>query len=74
MTSEDKKVLTGTVVWFSKGFGFIKPDAEEKDLFVHYSDLSMDGFKTLQKDQRVSYEIGTNHRGQPKAINVAPQK
>ena len=68
----DDKVFTGVVVWFniSKGFGFIKPNEGDVDVFCHYSDIAVEGFKTLQKDQKVSYQIGTNHRGQPKAINV----
>lgn len=61
---------TGTVVWFSKGFGFIKPDGSDTDVFVHYSDIACEGYRTLQKDQKVSYELGLNKRDQPKAINV----
>jgi cold shock protein len=69
MIMEDGKVYVGTVVWF-RGIGFIKPDDSETDIFVHYSDIAMEGYKTLQKDQRVSYEIGLNNRGQNKAVNV----
>ncbi len=62
----------GTVVWFDAklGYGFIARDGE-KDLFVHWSDVSCDGFKTLKKGQQVAYSIGLNQRGQPKAVEVA---
>jgi cold shock protein len=66
---DDKKVFYGEVVWF-KTFGFIKPEAGDKDIFVHYSDINTEGYKTLQKGQKVSFEMGLNNRGQPKAINV----
>lgn len=49
--------LTGTVKWFdnAKGFGFIAPDGAEKDIFVHYSDILQEGFKTLHEGERVSF-------------------
>ncbi len=67
----DVKVMTGVVVWFDskKGIGFIKPDDGGKDLFLHFTNIQMDGFKTVKPLQRVSYEIGSNHRG-PQSINV----
>jgi CspA family cold shock protein len=65
------KTYLGLVVWFSKGYGFIKPDIGDKDIFVHFSDLEILGFKTLQKGERVSYKIGKNKRGQDKAIDVS---
>lgn len=68
--SDENKVYYAVVVWFQKGYGFLKPDESNADIFVHYSDLSMEGYKTLSKGQLVSYQIGTNRRGQPKAINV----
>ena len=69
------EVFNGTVIWFNngKGFGFIKwskDGLEQNDLFVYWSDIDMQGYKTLQKDQVVSFEIGTNHSGKPKAILV----
>lgn len=66
------EVKNGVVVWFDpkKGYGFIGQENNEPDLFVHFSDVNSEGFKTLYKDQKVSYEIGTNKRGQPKAVNV----
>ena len=62
---------TGTVKWFnnSKGYGFITPSEGGRDLFVHHSSLQMDGFKTLNEAQSVSYEVGDSDRG-PVAINV----
>ena len=62
---------TGTVKWFDnkKGYGFITPTEGGKDLFVHMTEIKMDGFKTLTEEQRVSYEVGTSDRG-PVATNV----
>jgi len=68
--SEENKVLYGQVIFFVKGFGFIKQDQSDVDIFVHYSDISMEGYKTLAKGQLVSYQVGLNRRSQPKAINV----
>ena len=64
-------VRTGTVLWFSSrtGIGFIDRDDGAGDIFVHWSNISADGFKTLKPGQRVSFEIGENHRGE-QAINV----
>ncbi len=68
----EDNVKYGRVVWFNfkRGFGFIQPDLGGADIFLYYSDLVMEGFKTVNKDQRVSYEVGMNIRGQPKAISV----
>ena len=65
------KVLTGKVCWFDakKGIGFITKDDGSGDLFVHWSNLQMEGFKTLKPNQFVSYELGQNHHG-PQAVNV----
>lgn len=62
--------MTGIVKWFSsqKGYGFIT-DEEGKDVFVHFSGLKMDGFKTLKEGQKVSYDLNQSDRG-PQAINV----
>lgn len=63
----------GEVIWFSKGIGFIKWDLNnvpQKDMFVHYSDINCEGFKNLYKNQKVSFKIGKNNSGQPKAIEV----
>ena len=65
---------TGTVKWFDnkKGYGFITPTDGSKDLFVHMSGITMEGFKPLTEDQTVHYEVGDSERG-PVATNVIPQ-
>ena len=66
-------MATGTVKWFSddKGFGFITPDDQGKDLFVHHTDIEADGFRTLAEGARVEYESQAGDKG-PKAVNVRP--
>ena len=61
---------TGTVKWFdsAKGFGFISSD-EGKDVFVHFSAIVSNGFKTLEEGQKVTFEIVEGARG-PQAANV----
>ena len=68
------EVKEGTVKWFndSKGFGFIEPSGGGKDLFVHMSEIKMEGFKTLKDGQNVDYEAGTSDKG-PCATNVVPK-
>ncbi len=64
---------TGTVKWFNadKGYGFITPDDGGKDLFVHHSEIKVDGFATLADGQKVEYAIGQGQKG-PCATNVVP--
>jgi CspA family cold shock protein len=62
--------MNGTVKWFNnqKGFGFIS-DEQGNDVFVHYSGLNMDGFKSLEEGQEVQFEVTQGAKG-PQAINV----
>ena len=62
---------TGECIWFSSrtGIGFIARDDGIGDIFIHYSNIVADGFKTLKAGDRVSFEIGENHRGE-QAVNV----
>ena len=65
----------GEVIFFDpkRGYGFIlwsKAEAQQKDLFVHFSDIVCEGYKTLYKGQKVSFGLGMNKNGIPKAINV----
>ena len=64
---------TGTVKWFSddKGFGFITPDDQSADLFVHHSAIAGNGYRSLTEGAKVSYEAEAGPKG-PKAINVQP--
>ena len=66
-------MATGTVSKFmdSKGFGFITPDDGGKDVFVHFSDIQADGFRSLSPGQRVTFDIAHEAKG-PKASNVTP--
>ncbi|MBZ2279531.1 MAG: transcription antiterminator/RNA stability regulator CspE [Candidatus Blochmannia sp. A2] len=63
--------IKGQVKWFneSKGFGFITPLDGSKDVFVHFSSIQGDGFKTLSEGQQVEFEIQDGQKG-PAAINV----
>jgi len=65
-------MTTGTVKWFNstKGFGFIQPDNGGPDVFVHISAVERAGMRTLDKDQRVSYELETDNRGKTSAVNL----
>ncbi len=63
--------INGTVKWFSrvKGYGFISPDGGEKDVFVHYSAITGDGYRNLEEGQRVEFEIEDSPKG-PQAAQV----
>ena len=64
---------TGTVKWFNegKGFGFIAQDNGGNDLFAHFSEIRSSGFKTLQENQRVEFDITQGQKGLP-ASNIRP--
>jgi CspA family cold shock protein len=64
---------TGTVKWFndSKGYGFIAQDAGGADLFAHFRDIQGNGFKTLQENQRVEFEVKQGQKGL-QAANIRP--
>ncbi|MCC2602242.1 cold-shock protein [Sphingopyxis yananensis] len=63
----------GTVKFFNadKGYGFIAPEDGGTDSFVHISAVERAGFATLQKEQRVSYDVETDQRGKSSAVNLA---
>ncbi|MBI4925277.1 MAG: cold-shock protein [Bdellovibrio sp.] len=64
-------MATGLVKWFndSKGYGFIQEDGQETDIFVHYSSIQGDGFKTLVEGQKVNFDLTDGPKG-PQASNV----
>jgi len=58
--------------WFDeKGFGFIEPDDGGKDVFVHQSNIQMDGFRKLTEGEKVEYEVGQGKKG-TQAVDVVP--
>ncbi|APZ44180.1 cold-shock protein [Acidihalobacter ferrooxydans] len=67
-------MATGTVKWFneSKGFGFIAQDNGGDDVFVHFSAIQSQGFKTLAEGQKVSFDLQQGPKG-PQAANVVAQ-
>jgi CspA family cold shock protein len=64
-------MATGTVKWFNdaKGFGFVTPDDGSEDLFAHFSAINMNGFKSLQEGQKVSFEVTQGPKGK-QASNI----
>jgi CspA family cold shock protein len=64
-------VIQGTVKWFneSKGYGFITPEDGGQDLFVHFSEIQGEGYKTLREGDKVSFDQGQGQKG-PQAMKV----
>lgn len=65
--------MQGTVKWFnsSKGYGFLELE-DRKDVFVHHSNIIMDGFRTLDENDVVNFELGNSNDGREQAVNVTP--
>ena len=63
----------GAVKWFNaeKGYGFITVDDSDQDIFVHYSEIQMDGYRSLQEGQQVEFNVGQGDKG-PQAEAVTP--
>jgi CspA family cold shock protein len=66
--------LTGTVKWFnnSKGYGFLGRDDGGADVFMHYSSIVRDGYKTLREGEVVTFDVIQGERGRPQADKVTP--
>jgi cold shock protein len=71
--SEGQDMPQGTVKWFNseKGFGFITPDGGERDVFVHYSAIDSSGYRSLEENQRVQFDVTQGQKG-PQAEHVTP--
>jgi CspA family cold shock protein len=69
---KEQDMITGTVKFFNidKGYGFIQPETGGNDAFVHISAVQAAGLGTLDRDQRVSYELETDRRGKTSAVNL----
>ena len=68
---QKKKRLNGTVKWFNgaKGYGFIKREGEEKDIFVHFSAVKNSGLKYLKEGEKLTFEVENSDKG-PSAVNL----
>ncbi len=67
--------MRGIVAWFQngRGFGFVTPNGGGKDLFVHFSEIRVNGFKSLTQGQKVEFDVGKDEKtGREVAINVFP--
>ena len=67
----EQQRIQGTVRWFSrvKGYGFIQPDGQEKDVFVHFSAIVGEGYRNLNEGQRVEFAVEDTSKG-PQAVQV----
>ena len=67
----EQERIQGTVRWFSrvKGYGFIQPDGQEKDVFVHFSAIVGEGYRNLNEGQRVEFTVEESSKG-PQAVQV----
>jgi CspA family cold shock protein len=70
---KETKMALGTVKWFNaeKGFGFIAPDDGSPDVFAHYSAINSSGYKTLDENQKVEFDLAQGPKG-PQAENIRP--
>ena len=68
---DDNGRTLGTVQWFSrvKGYGFVRPDGQEEDVFVHYSAIRGEGYRNLNEGQRVEFTLEDTPKG-PQAVDV----
>lgn len=73
--AKDTTMAIGTVKWFNaqKGYGFIQPDAGDKDVFVHISAVEAAGLGSLNEGQKVSYDIERGQQGKTSAVNLKAQ-
>lgn len=74
MNMQDDTIFEGFVVWFRGSFGFAEyytDGIKQKDIFLYYSYISnVEGYKTLQKGQKISFKLGKNDRGELIAVNI----
>ena len=69
---KENRMITGTVKFFNadKGYGFIAPESGGDDAFVHISAVERAGMRTLEKEQRVTYDLEKDQRGKTSAVNI----
>lgn len=76
LRAEEDSIMNGTVKWFNdgKGYGFIANDEGGDDVFVHFSAIQTEGFRTLKEGQKVSFETEPDPKdtGKLRAVNVVP--